>query len=105
MADDSAIHEQDLIHALTKSAEALTAKGVRYAVIGGLATGFRGPPRFTKDVDFLLDVPQAQLPSLLADLAARGFVFDEIPTIREWIDHHMAVLNYRGIPVDWLKPF
>ncbi len=104
MANDSAIHEQDLIDALTKSAEVLTSKGIRYAVIGGLATGFRGPPRFTKDVDLLLDVPQVKLPSVLTDLAARGFAFDEIATIREWNQHHMAVLMYRGIPVDWLKP-
>ena len=104
MANDPAISEQDLLDALAKSAEALIRKGVQYAVIGGLAAGFRSQPRFTKDVDFLLHVPQVTLPPLLTDLAARGFAFDETAVIREWTQHHMTTLSYRGIRVDWLKP-
>lgn len=29
--------------------------GVRYAVVGGIALAFHGRPRFTRDVDFLVD--------------------------------------------------
>src|SRR5262249_55482097 len=90
--------------ALLKSAEALTQHHINYAVIGALAAGFRSQPRFTKDLDLLLNVPQVTLPPLLSDLARRGFQFDELATIREWTRHHMAVLSYRGIRVDWLKP-
>jgi hypothetical protein len=41
---------------------------------------------------------------LLTELADRGFEFDEQDTIREWTRRHMAVLTYRGIRIDWLKP-
>src|SRR5260221_14062431 len=69
-----------------------------------MATSFRSQPRFTKDLDFLLSVPQLALPSVLADLARRGFQFDTQATIREWTQHHMTVLSFRGIRIDWLKP-
>lgn len=29
--------------------------GIRYAVVGGIALAFHGRPRFTRDVDFLVD--------------------------------------------------
>lgn len=34
--------------------EAYAALGVRYALVGGLAAGAYGTPRFTKDIDFLV---------------------------------------------------
>lgn len=77
---------------------------VKYALIGGLASGFRTHPRATRDIDFLLRVPQISLPPLLSDLARRGFEFDEHKTIREWTQQHMTTLSYRGIRIDWLKP-
>ena len=45
--------------------EVLARAGVAYAVIGGLATGYRARPRYTKDIDLLVDVPQVALPALL----------------------------------------
>jgi hypothetical protein len=78
--------------------------GVKYSLIGGLASGFRTLPRFTRDIDFLLNIPAIKLPGLLGELATRGFKFNELDTIREWTQHHMATLSYRGIRVDWLKP-
>lgn len=104
MAVEPAVSEQDLIDALAKSAATLAENQVRYAIIGGMATGFRSQPRFTKDVDILLQVPQITLPPLLADLARRGFDFDELAVIREWTQHHMATISYHGIRVDLLKP-
>ena len=104
MADESAIIPEDLRDALTTAAETLNAHRISYAVIGGLAAGHRSQPRFTKDLDILLQVPQIQLPGLLEALRERGFEFDLATTIREWTQHHMANLIFRGIPVDWLKP-
>jgi hypothetical protein len=104
MPEPPPISEQDLAAALATTAEVLEQRGVKYAVIGGMATGYRSQPRFTKDVDFLLHVPQVSLPPLLEDLQKRGFDFDLLPTIREWTQHHMAVLSYRGIRIDWLDP-
>jgi hypothetical protein len=104
MADNPAIKEQDLIDALTNLAEALSGKGIKYTLIGGLAVGIRSQPRFTMDADFLLSIPQVTLPLLLSDLGVRGFAFDEMTTIHEWTQHHMVTLSYHGIRIDWLKP-
>ncbi|HEX3314314.1 MAG TPA: hypothetical protein VHR72_05445, partial [Gemmataceae bacterium] len=40
----------------------------------------------------------------LENLESRGFEFDVDATLREWTQHHMVVLMYHGIRVDWLKP-
>jgi hypothetical protein len=103
MADEPVI-SRDLLDGALQLADALNRAGVRYALIGGLAAGHWTQARFTRDVDFLLHIPQLQLPALLDDLAARGFAFDPTETIREWTAHHMVVLSFRGVRVDWLKP-
>jgi hypothetical protein len=77
---------------------------VRFALIGGLAVGYRSRPRFTRDIDFLLDIPQLALPGLLDDLRERGFSFEADKTIREWTRDHLTVLEYKGVRIDWLKP-
>jgi hypothetical protein len=77
---------------------------VSYALIGGIAASFRSQPRFTRDIDFLVQVPQIVLPRLLDDLHGRGFDFDTVATIAEWTHHHMVTLSYHGVRIDWLKP-
>jgi hypothetical protein len=104
MPSDPPISAADLQQGLAEAAAALSKHNVPYALIGGMATSYRSQPRFTKDLDFLLHVPQLVLPSLLEDLQRRGFVFDTLATIQEWTQHHMAVLSFRGIRIDWLKP-
>jgi hypothetical protein len=104
MSADRPMTEQDLLDGLAAAAEGLRARRINYAVIGGMATTFRGQPRTTKDIDFLLQVPQLQLPGLLDELAARGFACDPATTIREWTQEHMTTLSFRGIRIDWLKP-
>ena len=61
--DDRADPLQD---ALALGAAVLDERGVRYALIGGLATGYRSRPRYTKDIDVIIDVPAVSLPGLLA---------------------------------------
>ena len=64
----------------------------------------RGRPRFTQDVDVLLDVPQLALPGLLEDLARRGFDFDSATVIQEYAREHLTALRYGSVRIDWLKP-
>jgi len=90
--------------ALAEATAALDHHRVSYALIGGLAASYRSQPRFTKDIDFLIKVPQIVLPPLLEDLQRRGFQLDTLATIGEWTEHHMATLSYHGIRIDWLKP-
>jgi hypothetical protein len=95
---------QDLRTALFELVQALDRRGIRYAPIGGLATGYRSRPRFTRAVDLLLAVSQVTLPGLLDDLRSRGFSFDPDKALREWTREHLTVLEFHGVTVDWLKP-
>ncbi len=104
MASESAGIARELLDGTLALAEALNQFQVSYALIGGLAAGYRTHARFTRDVDFLLAVPQLSLPPLLEELARRGFSFDLMTAIREWTQDHMTVLTYHGIRIDWLKP-
>jgi predicted nucleotidyltransferase len=104
MADKPTLSVELLQTGLTTSAEVLARHGVNYAVIGGMAAAYRSQPRFTKDVDFLLNIPQLVLSPVLEDLVGRGFACDLVTTIREWTQEHMTVLSYHGIRIDWLKP-
>lgn len=94
----------DLITAVERLGAAFDARGIRYALLGGLATMLRGRPRFTQDVDVLLDVPQVALPGLLDDLLARGFSLDPQTVIREYVQHHMTAFRFGVVRIDWLKP-
>jgi hypothetical protein len=95
---------RDLIDGALELADAARRASIRYALIGGLAVGYRTRSRFTRDIDFLLQIPQLALPSLLDELSHREFEFDPPTAIREWTQHHMTVLTFRGARVDWLKP-
>lgn len=94
----------ELIRAVELLGEAFAARSIRYALVGGLATSMRGRPRFTQDVDVLLDVPQLALPALLSELAGMGFAFDTATVIREYVREHLTALRYGSVRIDWLKP-
>jgi hypothetical protein len=104
MAVDLSALPQDLVTGLLALGRVLEARGIRYALIGGVAAGYRSQPRYTQDLDFILQVPQLALPGLLDDLQEQGFSFDPLTTIRQWTQEHMTVLAYGGVRVDWLKP-
>lgn len=58
----------ELVSAVELLAETFAARSIQEALLGGLAKMLRGRPRFTQDVDLLLDVAQRALPGLLDDL-------------------------------------
>ena len=47
---------QNLLTGLLQLAQAFEQFHIRYALIGGVASGFRSRPRFTHDLDFLVDL-------------------------------------------------
>jgi hypothetical protein len=104
MADESLPVSKDVYDGAVLVSEAIRRAGVSYALIGGLAVGYRTELRFTRDVDCLLRVPQLKLPGLLDDLIAHGFTCDPTTTIREWTQEHMTTISFRGVLIDWLKP-
>jgi hypothetical protein len=104
MSADHDVLPGEMIRAVELLAEVFAAKSIRYAVVGGLATLLRGRPRFTQDVDVLLDVPQPTLPGLLDELARLGFTFDAATVIREYVHEHLTSFRYGSVRIDWLKP-
>jgi len=94
----------DLVAAVEILGEVFENRGVRYALLGGLATILRGRPRFTQDVDVLLEVPQLALPGLLDELVDRGFSLDRETVIRQFVEQHMTAFRYGVVRIDWLKP-
>jgi hypothetical protein len=104
MQDEPLSLAPELIEATLLVAEKLDRAQLRYALIGGIAAGFRTHSRSTRDADFLLQIPQIALPGLLSQLEQVGFTFELQSTIRQWTQEHMTVLSYKGIRIDWLKP-
>lgn len=104
MPGDSESLAGDLIRAVEILGEVFEARGVNYALLGGLATMLRGRPRFTQDVDILLDVPQIALPGLLEELIERGFALDRDTVIRQFVQEHMTSFRFGVVRIDWLKP-
>jgi hypothetical protein len=104
MPDEPRPLEKDLTRAVECLADVFTARSIRHALIGGLATMLRGRPRFTQDVGFLIDVPQIALPGLLEELAGLGFQFDMSTVIHEYVRDSMTVLQFGPVRIDWLRP-
>lgn len=61
----------DIISELEKVLAAFEADGIEYALCGGLALAVHGHPRFTQDIDFL--VQEVQLPAALSAVKSAGF--------------------------------
>jgi hypothetical protein len=104
MANEAGGPSDAIEAALTDVVAVLSQANVPYALIGGLATGYRSRPRYTKDIDLILDVPQIVLPAILDALGGLGFEFDHGEVIEDFTRHHMAVLWRDGVRIDWLKP-
>src|SRR5262245_24014192 len=104
MAIDQPALPEHLLNGLLELVQAFDRLHLRYALIGGLATGYRSRPRYTRDLDFLLEVPQLALPGLLDDLEARGFAVDKLATIRAWTQDHLTAFSFHGVRIDWMKP-
>ena len=94
----------ELVDAVRLLAEAFVSKSIRYAIVGGIAASMRGRPRFTQDVDVLLEVPQIALPSLLDELVRLGFNLDATKVIHEYVREHLTAFQYKSVRIDWIKP-
>lgn len=104
MPVDSAFVPGDSLRAVDSLTEVFEARSVRYALIGGLAFLLRGRPRYTRDVEFLINVPQIVLPGLLDDLIDRGATLDPAVVIQEYVRGSMTSFSFGTVRIDWLKP-
>ena len=104
MAIDRGLLDDELDRAVECLVESFADRSICHALIEGLATSLRGRQRTTRDIDFLLDVPQIQLPGLLDDLIDRGFTLDPSAVIPAFVRQHIAAFSFGAVRVDWLEP-
>jgi hypothetical protein len=104
MDTDAGPLSRELVRAVELLSSTFALRSIRHALIDGLATSLRGRPRLTRDIDYLLDVPQVALPGLLDDLLKRGFSLDPAVVITEYVQQHMTAFSFGPVPIDWIKP-
>jgi hypothetical protein len=104
MLVDSDVLTDDPLQAVERLAEAFDIRSIRHALIGGLAFVLRGRPMFTRDIAFLLEVPQLVLPTLLDDIIERGFALDPANVIQQYVQEHVASFRFGQGRINWLKP-
>ena len=56
----------DQAELLRQTIEVLESQGIRYLIVGSLASMVYGEPRFTRDIDIVIDVTAEQIPGLCA---------------------------------------
>jgi predicted nucleotidyltransferase len=95
---------QTLQEAFEALVSTFNERGVRYAIIGGLATIQHTRVRTTDDIDALLTVPQLELPALFEALRQRGFAIDLKKNIRELRDGGMTSIQFADVLVDLIQP-
>jgi len=82
----------------------LNERGIRYAIIGGIAMIQHTRVRATDDIDALLTVPQIAMPGLLEALRDRGFSIDLPTNIREFRDEGLTSVRFGTVVVDLMRP-
>ena len=69
----------ELLDELSGLVDALNAEGIDYAVCGGIAVAIHGHPRFTKDLDVL--VQRADVDRIRAAARRCGFTLEGMPML------------------------
>lgn len=95
---------QTLRQAFEALVSTLNERGVRYAIIGGLAIIQHTRVRTTDDIDALLAVPQVALPGLFEALRERGFTINLQQSIREFRDDGFTSIRFADVIVDLMQP-
>ena len=75
------------IELLRRVATALEHLELRYAVTGSTATIFYGEPRFTADIDVVVELPPTAIPGLLHAFDGDEFYLDE-DSVRDAVRRH-----------------
>src|SRR5436305_13053447 len=71
----------------------LNASGVDFLIVGGYAVAFHGAPRFTGDLDILIEPDAEQLDRTLAALREFGFPTHEVTTTELFERHRILQLG------------
>ena len=82
----------------------LNERGIRYAIIGGLAVIQHARVRTTDDIDVLLTIPQVAVPAFFEALKNRGFRIDLLKNIQEFCEDGLTTIEYADVMVDLMQP-
>jgi predicted nucleotidyltransferase len=82
----------------------LQQRGIRYAIIGGIAIIQHTRVRSTDDIDVLLTVSQVAMPGLFDALRDSGFAIDVPKNMLEFRDDGLTTLRFGGVLVDLMRP-
>jgi predicted nucleotidyltransferase len=82
----------------------LNQHGIRYAIIGGLATVQYTRVRTTDDIDALVIVPQITMPGLFESLVSAGFTVDPVTAIQQLRNEGLTTFRYSDVIIDLLRP-
>lgn len=104
-ADDaSPLGGQPLRQAFEALVATLNERGIRYAIIGGLAMIQHTRVRTTEDIDALLSVSQVAMPGLFEALRQRGFAVDLQQNVPELRDEGCTAIRFADVIVDLMEP-
>jgi predicted nucleotidyltransferase len=67
---------------LGRIAGRLDAAGIRYMIVGSLASSFHGEPRTTRDIDIVVDPTHEALDRFVESVAADGFYVDRTAAVQ-----------------------
>jgi predicted nucleotidyltransferase len=88
-----------VVDAAAKAASHLDALGARFALIGGLAVGARGEPRYTRDVDLAVSVTtDEEAERLLYAMTGYGYTVDTVIEQTRTTRLATARLRHAGYP-------
>jgi hypothetical protein len=79
-------------------------RGIRYAIIGEIATIQHTRVRTTDLIDALMSVPQISMPGLFEALHQRGFTLDVMKCVRELRDDGLTAIRFGEVVVDLMRP-
>lgn len=91
---------------LRRVIEVLERMGLRYFVTGSMATIFFGEPRFTNDIDIVVDLPAGRIPEFCAAFPAPDFYLSE-ETVRRAVSRRgqfNVIHPSSGLKVDVMVP-
>lgn len=104
-ADNSLPPSGQMLQQAFKSLVAvLNVRGIRYAIIGGIATIQHTRVRTTNDIDALVSIAQIAIPGVFEALQASGFIIDASRNIRELNEDGLTTIQYGDVLVDLMRP-
>jgi hypothetical protein len=75
---------------------------IDYLIIGGIAVGILGEPRFTADVDIIIFIPKQDIRILLNKAKEFGFKFDEKTVINDAMEKGVFRIFYNQYHLDFI---